>query len=84
MMYLGIISTIAKRIAKWEANGLKEYSNNMRGAKKKSKTDKHYLVTLMVKGSDILKIGDDLKDQMSQTDLVKTKQFLTDKILDLP
>lgn len=56
----------------------------MRGAKKKSKENKSYLVTLMVKGSDILKIGDKLKDQMSQTDLVKTKQFLTDKILELP
>ena len=56
----------------------------MRGAKKKDKEQKHYLVTLMVKGSDILKIGDKLKDTMSQTDLVKTKQFLTDKILNLP
>ena len=56
----------------------------MRGAKKKEKEQKHYLVTLMVKGSDILKIGDDLKDVMTQADLTKTKQFFTNKILELP
>ena len=54
------------------------------GAKKKTAEQKTHTVVLMVKGSVVKGLGDELKLNMKQADYPKTKEFLMKQLNQVP